>query len=289
MDYIGAIYRPPSEARSLLLQVTVGCSHNRCSFCAMYRGKRFRPKPMEVIERDILEAVDYPARRLFLCDGDALILSTERLALILTMIRRYLPHIERVGVYGDNRSILRKSVVELKQLRELGLGIVYHGAESGNDEVLKLVEKGATRDETIAAGLRIKQAGIGYSVMVLLGLGGMSRSSQHAMDTATYLSIVNPDYVGALSLTLVPGTPLAEEQARGAFQSVDKFTFLQELRTIVKHARLDGAYLTSMHASNYLSLRIRCPQDQQAAVEMLDQVISSGDEGLLRPEFLRGL
>ncbi len=291
MDYVGSIFRPPSEAESLLLQVTVGCSHNRCAFCAMYADKSFRPKPWAVVERDLRKAAALgPAfRRVFLCDGDALILSTRRLLEILEGIRRYLPWVDRVCVYGDTRSILPKSARELADLRGAGLGIVYHGLESGDDEVLRSVSKGGTRDEAVRAARKLSEAGIAHSVMVLLGLGGEALSERHARNTASALTEMDPPYAAALTVTVVPGTPLWEHRERGEFRLPSKFGFLAELRTIVAESRLTGCRFSSNHASNYLPLRGTLPRDREAVLAVLDEVLAARDEGDLVPEWLRGL
>ena len=291
MDYVGAIYRPPSEARSLLLQVTVGCSYNRCAFCGIYRGKRFRAKPWELIDTDLKEARSAGplSPRVFLCDGDALILSTARLLRILEGIREQLPWVQRVGVYGDTRSIGPKTVHELRRLREAGLGIVYHGLESGDDEVLELIDKGATSAECIEAAQKLAQAGILHSVIVLLGIGGVRLSEQHVRGTAEALSEMDPAFVGALTTTVLPHTPLAAMQESGQFQLPDRFGFLEELRGIIEQSRFTHCRFSSNHASNYLPLRGTLPEDRERILGLLDDVLRRRDERVLRPEFLRGL
>jgi len=291
VDYVGQIFRPPSEANSLLLQVTVGCTHNRCTYCRMYLGTKFRTKPWEVVEADIEEAAAIgPAfERVFLCDGDALILSTPKLLRILSRLRERLPWVQRVGVYGDSRSVLRKSVAELVELRDAGLGIVYHGMESGDDEVLRRIQKGGTRAEAIATAERLREAGITHSVMVLLGVGGAELSEQHAAQSATCLSAMDPRYVGALTTTVVPGTRMFEQQQAGEFVLPGKFEMLRELRTIVAESEFTGCRFSSNHASNYVPIRSELPRDKAAIVAVLDQVLDRGDESELKPEWMRGL
>lgn len=291
MDLVGSIYRPPSEADSLLLQVTLGCSHNRCAFCGMYRKKQFRPKPWEQVRVDIEEArqMGDVFGRVFLCDGDALILSTHRLLRILAEIREALPWVERVGTYGDTRSVGRKSVAELEQLREAGLGIVYHGMESGDDEVLESIDKGGTRADCIDTARRLREAGIVHSVIVLLGIGGKRLSEQHARATATALTEMDPPYVGALTTTVIPGTPLDDMQRRGTFELPDKFRMLEELRTIVAESSLTACRFSSNHASNYLPVRCTLPGHKPAVLEVLDRVLALRDERMLKPEILRAL
>ncbi len=295
MDYVGRIYRPPSEARSLLVQVTIGCSHNRCTYCDMYRDKRFRPKDFAQIEADVAEAKAAAeqhgafTRRAFLCDGDALILPTKRLLPILELIRRELPFIERVGVYGDTRSVGRKSVEELRALREAGLGIVYHGMESGDDEVLARIDKGGTRAEMIETARRLREAGIDHSVMVLLGVGGEALSEQHARNTASVLSEMDPPFVGALTTTVVPGTPMAESQAKGEFRLPSKFRMIEELRTIVAESEFTNTRFSANHASNYVPIRSSLPRDKKAVLAALDEILEDRDERRLKPESLRAL
>jgi radical SAM superfamily enzyme YgiQ (UPF0313 family) len=296
VDYIGRMFRPPSEARSLLLQVTVGCSHNRCSYCDMYRDKRFSPKPWATVEADIedaAESADGPMgaqfRRVFLCDGDALILSTDKLARILARISERLPWVERVGVYGDTRSVKNKSVEDLRRLREAGLGIVYHGVETGDDEVMDLIDKGGTREECIDTASKLREAGIVHSVMVLLGVGGVRYSEQHARGTASLLSAMDPPFVGALTTTVVPGTPLHDMQQRGEFELPDKFTMLSELETIVTDSELSKCRFSANHASNYLPITADLPAQKEQLLSTIGAVIARGDDSLLKPEWLRGL
>lgn len=294
MDYVGRIFRPPSEARSLLLQVTIGCSHNRCVYCDMYRDKQFRPKPWELIEADLREAAalgrrGHRSKRVFLCDGDALILNTRRLLQILAGIREHLPWVERVGTYGDTRSVGRKSVEELRELQQAGLGIVYHGMESGDPQVLERIDKGGTRPELIETAHKLREAGLVHSVIVLLGIGGVELSEAHAGGTASALTQMDPPYVGALTTTVVSGTPLAQMAARGEFELPSKFRMLEELRTIVAESEFTDCRFSSNHASNYLPLRGTLPGDKLAMLALLDEVIARGDERLLKPERLRGL
>lgn len=295
VDYVGRIYRPPSEARSLLIQVTIGCSHNRCTYCDMYRDKRFKPKALDTVAADIAEARALAKQhgpftnKVFLCDGDALILPTKRLLEVLGMIRRELPFIERVGVYGDTRSVGRKSVDELTALREAGLGIVYHGMESGDDEVLALIDKGGTRDEMPETARKLREAGIAHSVMVLLGVGGEKLSEQHAKNTASILTAMDPPFVGALTTTVVPGTPMAEAQARGEFRLPSKFRMIEELRTIVAESEFSNCRFSSNHASNYVPIRSTLPRDKAAVLAALDEILNDRDERRLKPESLRAL
>lgn len=296
MDYIGHLFRPPSEADSLLLQVTVGCSHNGCTYCGMYRDpvQRFRLKSPDVIARDLDEAAAYdrdvePIRRVFLCDGDALVLPTKRLLEILGQLRERLPHARRVGIYGDARTILRKSDDELAALRAAGLGIVYHGAESGDDEVLRRVDKGSTAAEAALAAAALRRAGIRHSVMVMLGIGGVERSREHAEATARLLTAMDPPFVGALTTTLVPGTPLFAEAEAGRFALPDPWGMLVELRELIAGSMLTRCRFHANHASNYVPLSLNLPADRDLGLATLDALLRERDRSRLKPEHWRGL
>lgn len=291
MKYEGNIYRPPSEAGSLLLQVTVSCSHNRCTFCNAYKGVKFRIKSREEILEDILEVGRYSRHhrieKIFLCDGDALIIPQKRLVEIFELIREHIRGVERIGIFGNTKGILRKSVDELRQLKELGLGIVYLGVESGNDAILEATRKGATYERTLEAGRRIKEAGITLSAMILLGLGGVEKSMDHALDTARILTAIDPDYVGALTLMVYPGTPLGDEFEAGRFSIPDTFGFLRELGVIIANSNFTHCFFTSNHASNYLPIRAWMPEEKEMTVATIQRVIEEADKKKLRPEYLR--
>ena len=291
MKYEGRIIRPPSEARSLLLQATVGCSHNRCTFCAAYKQKRFRIKTSEEIEEDIREAGTTlrSVERVFLCDGDALIIPQRRLLDILQSIRKNIHGVQRVGTYANAKSILRKNREELAALRDAGLHIVYLGVETGSKEVLRRIRKGVTYEQMVEAGRRVKQAGIKLSVTALLGIGGVELSAEHALETARILTDVDPDYAGMLTVMVVPGTPLYESCRSGSFVLPGTFDLLGELRIIVAGSSFTDCFFTSNHASNYLPIRARLPADREKILALLDSVIHEGRRDLLRPEYLRGL
>jgi radical SAM superfamily enzyme YgiQ (UPF0313 family) len=290
MKYEGMIIRPPSEADSLLLQVTVGCSHNRCTFCPTYKGERFRIKTFVEIEEDIQEAgKSLPRNRVFLCDGDALIIPQPRLLEILASIQKHVRGVERVGTYANAKSVLRKSPEDLAALHALGLRMVYMGVETGNAELLRTIVKGASVGQMIEAGRRIREAGMILSVTILLGIGGMERGIEHALDTARILTEIDPDFVGALTLMLVPGTPLYNDYTQGRFVLPDTFGFLKELLLIVRNASFTNCFFTSNHASNYLPVRARLPLDKDKTVRMIEHVLEQRNTGTLRPEFLRAL
>ena len=283
------IFRPPSEADSLILQVTVGCSHNRCTFCGAYQGKRFRIKSFEKIKEDIDEVSPYKIRRVFLADGDALIIPQEKLLRILTYLRGKLKGLERVGIYANAKDILRKDVEELKALKDLGVGIIYLGLESGDPEVLKRIKKNATVDQLIRAGKRVKDSGIVLSVTVILGIGGVEGSQVHARETGRVLSEMDPDYVGALSLMIVPGTPIEKEIKTGRLVLPTPFGLIQELETMVADSQFTRCFFASNHASNYLPLRIRLPEEKEEALKRIREILRRKDPDLLRPEYLRAL
>ncbi len=290
MDYEGFIIRPPSEAYSLLLQVTTGCSHNQCTFCGTYRQKKFKIKPLEQIEKDLHEARHYEhVDRVFLCDGDALIIPQPRLEEILGLINQNLPDIERIGTYANAKSILRKSVNELKTLKSLGLKIIYLGVETGNPALLKAIHKGVTYEQMVDAGRRVKEAGIQLSVTILLGLGGIEKTIEHALDTAAILTDINPDYVGALTVMFVPGTELYDDYRAGRFVLTDQFGFIRELYLIIEKSNFTGCFFTSNHASNYLSVKARLPREKEKILNMIGSVIRQRDLSRIRPEYLRGL
>jgi radical SAM superfamily enzyme YgiQ (UPF0313 family) len=289
MKYEGMIFRPPSEADSLILQVTVGCSYNRCTFCSAYQGKRFRIKSFEEIKEDVDEVSPYKIRRVFLADGDALSIPQKGLLQILSYLKARLKGLERVGVYANAKDILRKDVEELKALKDLGLEILYLGLESGDPEVLKRIKKNATVDELIRAGKRVKESKILLSVTVILGIGGVEGSQAHAAETGKVLSAMDPDYVGALSLMIVPGTPIAKEIETGRLVLPTPFGLIQELETMITNCQFTHCFFASNHASNYLPLRIQMPEQKEEALRRIREVLQRKDPDLLRPEYLRAL
>jgi len=289
MHYEGMIIRPPSEANSILIQVTLGCSHNKCTFCGTFRGKRFNIKKDEVIFEDIEFARTHCRRqnRVFLCDGDALILPQKRLVPILERIRDRLPWVERVGVYANTKSIRMKTDGELAQLQGLGVKIAYMGLESGDDQVLKEIRKGATAEKMIAMGRRVKAAGIKLSVTVLLGLAGGQRSLIHARETGRVLSLMDPDYVGALSLMLVPGSELHTAHENGEFKLIGADAMLRELGAMIASTQLSDGLFHANHASNYLPIRAHLPRDREKTLELISQALKG--KVALKPEYMRAL
>jgi radical SAM superfamily enzyme YgiQ (UPF0313 family) len=303
------IIRPPSEWRSYFLPVTSGCSTNTCTFC-MYYGSKLQMRDVDDVKNEIdalalfirkgmrLPGVSnvvyeiaqgWDGKRVFLQDGDALVYPFPRLREVLQYLNEKLPSVERIGTYATPQDILRRSVDELKELKRLKVGIFYTGLESGDDELLRKVGKGASSDELVEAGKRMKEAGITFSVTIILGLGGVEGSKKHALETARVLSEIDPEYAGALTLTFVPGTPLYEQRERGEFHPLSPFQSLEELKLIIENSNFTDCFFSSMHASNYLSVRGRLPQDRERMLRQIEAVLAAKDPALLRPEFLRGL
>jgi len=289
MHYEGMIIRPPSEANSILLQVTVGCSHNKCTFCGTFAGQRFKIKSDDIIDQDIQFAKEYcqRQRRVFLCDGDALIIPQKRLLKILKKIETNLPWVTRVGVYANTKSIQMKTSEELAELHGHGLSIAYMGLESGDDQTLKAVRKGATAEKMIAMGKKIREVGIKLSITVLLGLAGRERSMIHAQETGNVLSAIDPEYVGALSLMLIPGTPLSDDHEKGIFPLLEPDEMLKELRHMIAHTHLSRGLFHANHASNYLPIKARMPRDKERTIQQIDQALAGSIA--LKPEWMRAL
>jgi len=289
MHYEGNCIRPPSEAFSILLQVTVGCSHNKCTFCSAYKGERFKIKDDHIILSDILFASRYMQRqnKLFLMDGDALIIPQKRLMWILDRIKEHLPWVKRVGAYANAKSIRMKTLDEMKQLKENGLGILYMGVESGDGKTLKETCKGTTPQNLIAMGKKVKEAGIKLSVTVLLGIAGKERSIHHAKVTGELLSAIDPEYVGALTVMIVPGTQLHEDYGSGKFELPTEKGILLELREMLANTNLSRGLFFSNHASNYLPIKARLPRGKQEAIDLIDHALAG--EIALKPEWMRGL
>ncbi len=290
--YLGAVYRPPSEADSLILQVMYGCSHDDCRFCGMYAGKPFRVRPAAEVREDVERLpseVKQTVRKVFLADGDALALPARSLLAVLDLLRAELPALERVSAYANGRSLLRKTPEELRALRERGLYMLYLGLESGDDATLAAMDKGVTVGEQVEAGRKAKDAGLKLSVMAILGLGGAERSAEHARGTARALSAIDPDYISLLSLMLADGAPLAEDVRRGDFVLPGPAAILRELRQIIAETDVTDAVFRTTHASNYLPLEGRLPADREAMLQVIDRYVAMGEAAPLRQEWQRRL
>lgn len=274
MRYEGIVYRPPSEARSLIVQVTIGCAHNTCTFCNMYKAKDFRVRSMEEIMEDLREAHNsYGAyvQKVFLADGDALVLQTEKLLEILKAVRELFPNCTRVASYGTAQDILRKSEEELKSLQKAGLGIVYVGAESGDDEILASICKGVTAEELKAAGQKLKRCGIQTSVTLISGLGGRSKVEEHARSCAELISAMNPEYASFLTLRLYEGTPMYDDVVTGRFERITADEIVDEMKIFLEHVDSPGTMFRTNHASNYVVLAGNLNEDIPSMLAQLDE------------------
>ena len=276
MHYEGNVIRPPSEANSIILQVTVGCSHNRCTFCGAYKDEPFRIKDAATVEEDLAFAALYCKRqkRVFLADGDVLILPQHRLVALLTKIRTQLPWVNRVSLYGNAKAIRSKSVEQLQELKALGLNRIYMGLESGHDPTLTAIRKGADSGKMVEAGRKVREAGLFLSVTVLLGIGGETHSQAHAQATGQLLSQMAPNQIAILSLMLLPNTQLYKDERNGSFTLPAPLDLLHELRTMVENINLDRVQLQSNHASNYLPINARLSRDKEQVLAMIDTAIS---------------
>jgi len=285
----GQLWRPPSEARSLIIQATIGCSHNLCTFCAMYREKQFRIRDLAPTLADIREAarVDPDITKVFVADGDALVMDPPQWLGILKALKAEFPHLRRVSCYATAQNILGKSSAELEELRRAGLTLLYLGPESGDDETLRRLVKGATFADQAEAARRAHAAGMKLSVIVLLGAGGVERSAEHARATARLVTAMDPGYLSALTLTVIPGTPLQRQVDRGAFALPDVPGLLGELHTIVAESEPTAAIFRTNHASNYLPLEGRLPRDRERICAAIEAALAG--EIPLRPEYFRGL
>ncbi len=291
LKYEGDVFRPPSEAHSLILQATIGCAHNRCTFCSMYRRKKYRERGLDEINKDIEKASAYlpHTRRVFLADGNALAIPTDKLRQILMTLDRAFPSLERVTLYGNPQDLLQKEVSELRELRESKLGIIYLGVESGSAAVLEAVKKGVTPAQIAAGALRAKEAGIALSITVINGLAGEEGSVEHAEATARLLNEIDPEYLGLLSLMTVPGTTMHRRFAAGELTALSPWQLLEEIGMIVAGLNLTSCLFRANHASNYLPLKAVLSRDRDNLLAALDKIIASKSPGSLKSEFLRGL
>ncbi len=289
MRYEGKLYRPPSEARSYILQATIGCSHNLCTYCDMYRDKSFRERALDEVLEDISAAATmHPdTNKVFVADGDSLVLGMDRWRVILPALDDAFPHLRRVSCYATAGNILEKTEEELRELREGGLSLLYIGPESGDPETLRRIVKGASfRDHAMAAE-RAHGAGMKLSVIFLLGAGGTARGREHALASAHLITEMNPEYLSALTLTVIPGTPQARMLETGRFELPSVPDLLRELRIMVAESRPSRALLRTNHASNYLPLEGRLPRDRERILSTIDAALTG--QIPLRPEYWRGL
>ena len=292
MRYEGNIIRPFSEANSYLLQCTLGCSHNQCTFCGTYKDKPYRIRPISEIKTDIRMASEHygDVEKVFLCDGDAIVMPTEMILEILKALYATFPSLRHVGTYVGPKSTLGKSVDELKTLRAAGLTKAYLGVETGDDQLLKEVKKGVNAQQMLQAGLNLNEADINLSSMVLLGLAGRGpRSREHAIATAEITNAMQPRYLAAMTVTPIPKTPLYNQVRSGKFQLLDPFETLEEMKTMFEHLTIDNLKFVGIHASNYLPINGTLQRDKDQMLTMIDEVLSTRDSGRLRNEQMRGL
>ncbi len=291
--YEGTLYRPPSEADSLILQATIGCSYNECSFCGMYRDKRFRVRPISELREEIAWARDHlgaeEVRKAFLADGDALVAKASFLGAILDELRAAFPNLRRVSCYASPQSLQVRSVEEMAELKARGLTLYYLGIESGHDQVLADLVKGVDSAEMIRVANKAHEAGVTLSTMILLGAGGRELSHEHALESARVVNAIRPRFVSTLVMTPVEGTPLWEEDRRGEFEHLAPLELVVELRAFLAALDLDGSIFRSNHASNYLAVAGTLPKDKEKLVRALDAVIARPEGARFVPEWMRGL
>lgn len=292
IQYEGQLYRPPSEADSLILQATIGCSYNRCTFCAMYREKKFRVRPLEELRSEIAWARDHhgsEVHKVFLADGDALIAKTRFLEDVLGELRSSFPNLRRVSCYASPQSLQVRSVEDMARLRSLGLTQLYLGIESGDDRVLTFLDKGVDAAEMVRVALKAHAAGMKLSTMILLGAGGRAGSRAHAEASAAVVSAIKPRFVSTLVMTPVEGTPLWDQSEQGAVDELDPVELAAELRTFLSGLQLNGTIFRSNHASNFLALRGTLPKDKAALLKVLDGVLAHPERAPFVPNALRAL
>jgi radical SAM superfamily enzyme YgiQ (UPF0313 family) len=290
MRYVMPLYRPPSEGNSYIVQATIGCSWNKCVYCDMYRSKEFSVRPLHETLEDLREAgrrAGHAIDKVFVADGDALVLDMDHWRAILTAAREGFPQLRQVSCYATATNILEKTPEQLRELREGGLSLLYIGPESGDDLTLKRIVKGATFAEHVEAAHKAKAAGFAISVIALLGVGGTARSDEHARATAKLVTEMDPEYFAALTTSVVPETPLARMEQKGFFELPSVAQMLGELRIIVDEARPTDAMFRTNHASNHLPLGGRLPRDRTAICEAIDAALSGKIR--LRSEAQRGL
>jgi radical SAM superfamily enzyme YgiQ (UPF0313 family) len=290
--YEETLFRPPSEADSLILQATIGCSYNECTFCGMYRNKRFRVRPLEELRAEIAWAREHlgqRVRKVFLADGDALVAKAAFLRGVLAALREAFPELRRVSCYASPQALQVRTVEEMRELRDLGLNLYYLGIESGHDRVLERLEKGVDAAEMVRVARKAGEAGVTLSVMILLGAGGPALSLEHARESARVVNAIQPRFVSTLVMTPVPGTPLHVEAARGEWEPLDDLGTVRELRELVAGLDLRGSVFRSNHASNALPVAGTLPKDRERILAGLDATLARPDRASFVPGWMRGL
>lgn len=280
MRYEGSVYRPPSEAYSLIIQVTIGCAHNKCTFCSMFKDKQFRVRKVSEVIEDLNSARTHyrSVNKIFLADGDALVLQNKDLLVILEHIKKTFPECERVGIYGSPQDVLRKTHDELVELLDNGIGIIYIGAESGSDKVLKDIQKGATRAELIQAVKMIEASGINASVTFISGLAGTEGWEDHAIQSGSMISEMEPSYVGLLTLITEPGAELHQDIKKGKFKTLSAVDVVAETALLLENINVSKTCVfRSNHASNYVSLKGDLPRDKERMLGQLRSAMKNAD------------
>lgn len=287
MKYYGNVFRPPSEARSLIIQVTIGCAHNDCTFCYMYKGEPFIIRPLEDVKNDLIEMSKYSGYfdRIFLADGDALVVKTDYLLEVLKTIRELFPNLRRVSAYATAQDINRKSIDELKELYDAGLEMLYIGFESGSDEILQEVNKGVVSKDYIDAMKKCKEVGFITSITIIAGLGGVDKMHENAIETARVISLTKPDYVGYLTMRLYKNTPMYEDYESGKFKMPDAAEILEEMKMFLENVDSKGTVFRSNHASNYVLLAGTLNEDREELINAIDTTLKKKS---FRAEVLRG-
>ncbi|HZK43477.1 MAG TPA: radical SAM protein [Syntrophomonadaceae bacterium] len=276
MRYEGTVYRPPSEAGSLLIQATIGCPHNKCTFCMMYKGTKFRLRPVKEIKEDLLAAREYYGafvESLFFPDGNTIIMKTDQLVEIFEYASSLFPHLKRITVYGSARFVNHKSEEDIKRLKEAGLTRIHTGMESGDNEVLKRISKGTTAEEIVEAGVKLKNANIDVSEYYLVGIGSVELSDQHAINSAKVLSQISPDFIRLRTFVPIPSTPLYDDYVSGAFKLLSPHQALREIRLLIENLECQGTMVLSDHYSNYWNINGRLPEDKEKMINDIDRAL----------------
>ncbi|MGL4667467.1 MAG: radical SAM protein [Saezia sp.] len=289
LDHQGPCIRPPSEAYSILLQATLGCSHNKCTFCETFKDKRFAIKDQVILERDLAFAERFcrNQNRLFVMDGDAFIMPMRHWKWLLPNIATRLPWVERISTYANAKGVEKKSDADLLKLREMGLSFIYYGVESGHPQVLTDIRKGSTPEKLVTQARRLKDAGFTLSVTVMTGVGGRALSEEHAKATGEILTKMDPEYIGALTLMLAPGTPIYDDAMVGKFELPDQAELLRELAIMIEHTDLTDGLFMANHASNYLPIKAWLPYDKEETLARIHAALSG--QVSLKPEWMRAL
>lgn len=289
MEYEGIVYRPPSEAQSLIIQATIGCAHNTCLFCAMYRGKKFRVRKLDEIKADIAEGARLYGKyvsKVFLADGDALAMSCDDMIAVLSYVKEQLPHASQISSYATTQDLLEKTEEELRRIRQAGLDLLYIGAESGDNQVLHSMAKGVTAEQLAEAGIKAHEAGFRTSVTLISGLGSRQRLKEHALESARLISKMKPEFLGFLTLMVEEQAPLSKLVRQGKFQLLEPDEIMEEMELFLQEVDSEGTVFRANHASNYVNLRGTLNRDKE---RLLSQIRQARSTTSYKPEYFRGL